>query len=85
MYICYLCNGLEKLEAKCPQCHHNMHDAGKVADYYDDYAAYIDIQDAQLIDGVPKSEEKHQCVHLGVCSACNYMEEIIINEKLAKH
>ncbi|KAB8139045.1 hypothetical protein F9U64_02280 [Gracilibacillus oryzae] len=85
MYLCYVCNGLEKLDAQCPQCQKSMHDAGKVVDYYGDYAAYIDIHDAQLIDGIPSSAEEHQCVHLGICSACNYMEEVIVNEKTLKN
>ncbi|MFC4403160.1 hypothetical protein [Gracilibacillus xinjiangensis] len=72
------------MDKKCSVCQKDMHDAGKVVDYYGDYAAYIDIQDAQLIDGVPGTEDNHQCVHLGVCSSCNYMEEIVISEKLLK-
>lgn len=80
MYICYLCNGLKKMEKKCPVCDAHMLDGGKVVDYYDDYAPYIEIEDAQLIDGIPDSSISHQCVHVSVCSACNYTEEIIINE-----
>ncbi|WP_194842028.1 hypothetical protein [Gracilibacillus salitolerans] len=81
MYICYLCNGLEKMEHRCPVCDAHMLDGGKVVDYYDDYAPYIEMNDAQLIDGIPNSSASHQCVHVGVCSACNYTVELVVYEQ----
>ncbi|SHM48334.1 hypothetical protein [Gracilibacillus kekensis] len=81
MYICYLCNGLERMEQSCPNCNAHMLDGGKLVDYYGDYAPYIESEDAQMIDGLTHSSEEHQCLHVGVCSACNHIEEMIINEQ----
>ncbi|MFC4388648.1 hypothetical protein ACFOZ1_12685 [Gracilibacillus marinus] len=81
MYLCFLCNGLEKLTERCPKCEGHMLDAGKVVDYYGDYAAYVEVETQQRVDGYSNSSESHQCVHIGVCSNCNYIEEIAINEK----
>ncbi len=81
MYICYLCNGLEKLQNACPSCDGHMLDGGKAVDYYGDYAPYMESEDAKMIDGNPHSYKEHQCIHVGVCSACNHVEELSISEK----
>ncbi|UOQ46786.1 hypothetical protein MUN88_11830 [Gracilibacillus caseinilyticus] len=81
MYICYLCNGLERMSYDCAVCGANMLDGGKIVDYYGDYSPYMEIEDAQMVDGVPNSYGEHQCVHIGVCSACNHMEEIMVKEQ----
>ena len=82
MTICYLCNGMEELNKHCPACENNMMDAGKAVDYHGDYAPYIEAEDAKLIDGIADSSNKKQCIHLAVCSICNYDEEIVVQERM---
>ncbi|WP_163537152.1 hypothetical protein [Gracilibacillus sp. YIM 98692] len=81
MYICTICNGLERLEATCKNCEAPLEDAGKVVDYYGDYSPYIEANDAQLIDGVSDSSKQHQCIHVGTCSTCQMSQEIVVQEQ----
>ncbi|MDX8045692.1 hypothetical protein SH601_06785 [Gracilibacillus sp. S3-1-1] len=68
------------MEHSCSVCGGNMLDGGKLVDYYDDYAPYMEIDNAQLIDGIPNTSSNHQCIHVGVCSVCNFTDEVTVNE-----
>ena len=82
MSICYLCNGMEELNKLCPACQQQMMDAGRAVDYHGDYTPYMEAENVKLIDGKADSSSKQQCIHLAICSVCNYDEEILIQERL---
>jgi hypothetical protein len=77
--ICPLCNGFHDIKAIC-QCGSNMIDSGKVMDYYDDYSAYMEIDQLKLEDGYPSNYKNEQCAHLFSCPSCAEDRVIFINE-----
>lgn len=76
-WVCPLCNGLEKLEVICNECHSNMKDGGKISDYYDDYSPYLPISVTGRIDGFPPDE----CIHLFYCSECGRDKRMIVEKQ----
>jgi hypothetical protein len=79
MGICPLCNGLSEIHPKC-QCGSEMADSGKVMDYYDEYSAYMEIDQLKLEDGYPDSLSKGKCPHLFTCSSCAKDQVILVDE-----
>ncbi|MHC0036817.1 hypothetical protein [Pseudoneobacillus sp. C159] len=79
MAICPLCNGFEQIIKQC-QCGGSMMDTGRVMDYYDDYSAYMEIDQLKLEDGYRNSYSQHQCPHLFTCEKCLQDEIIFIKE-----
>jgi hypothetical protein len=80
MGICPVCNGLGKLKLECPNCGDNIDDTGRVMDFYDDYSAYMPIDQLKLEDGLPEDFIKEQCPHLLKCAHCGYEATYLIKE-----
>jgi hypothetical protein len=74
--VCPVCNSLVDMEIKCTRCEGIMTDEGRIADYFDDYSSYLDMNITELIDGAPSN----QCVHLFYCPNCDYDRRIGINK-----
>ncbi|SET47342.1 hypothetical protein SAMN05216389_11234 [Oceanobacillus limi] len=85
MYFCPLCNGFESVSMECPSCESTIADQGKLADFFDDYSAYMDIDMIKLFDGDPKSLENHQCLHYFYCENCSHEEIKAVKEVSALH
>lgn len=79
MSICPLCNGFQEIHPTC-QCGSQMVDSGREMDYYDDYSAYMEIDQLKLQDGYPNSYSNHKCPHLFTCPKCAKDKIIFINE-----
>lgn len=71
MAICPICNGFEKISEKCSSCGNDVEDMGRLMDYYDDYSAYMPIDQMKLEDGYPADFMKQECPHVLKCSACD--------------
>ena len=80
MGICPICNGFEALELKCPKCGAKINDTGRLMDFFDDYSAYMPIDQMKLEDGYKEDFKKGQCPHLLKCDQCNYEETYLIKE-----
>lgn len=80
-YICPCCNKLEEYDICCVSCAHIMQDHGKVTDYLDDYSAYEDITTLKLVDGLPHSVERNECLHIFYCPDCHSNKVVVISEK----
>lgn len=79
MGVCPVCNGIETITYICRICNETVSDAGRVMDFYDDYSAYMDIDEIKLVDGFPTSVKNGYCPHLYYCQACGYEEVRIIH------
>ncbi|MDG5786379.1 hypothetical protein QA612_02675 [Evansella sp. AB-P1] len=82
MSFCPVCNGMEKINKKCPSCQTIMEDEGRLHDYYDDYSAYESIDLMKLEDGIKNDNEEHLCPHLLLCKECLKDEVILVNEDI---
>ena len=80
MGICPICNGFEALELKCPKCGAQINDTGRIMDFFDDYSAYMPIDQMKLEDGYKEDLIKGQCPHLLKCDGCNYEVTYLIKE-----
>ena len=80
MGICPICNGFEKLKEKCSSCGKMVEDMGRQMDFYDNYSAYMPIDQMKKEDGFEMDYAKQQCPHVIKCSACGHMEVKLINE-----
>jgi hypothetical protein len=79
MGICPLCNGLGESDVTC-RCGTKMVDSGKEMDYYDDYSAYMPIDQLKLEDGYPDSLSGGKCPHLFTCPNCLNDKVVFIEE-----
>lgn len=79
MGICPLCNGFQEIQMNC-ECGGKMVDSGRIMDYYDDYSAYMEIDQLKLEDGYKESFSEHECPHLFTCPTCSKDQIILINE-----
>lgn len=70
MAICPICNGFEEIKAKCSSCGSELTDSGRIMDYYDDYSAYMPIDQMKMEDGFPNDYKDKECPHLLKCSSC---------------
>lgn len=77
--ICPICNGLESLERTCSNCGYRIEDKGRVMDYYDDYSAYMPIDQMKLENGY-QDLSAHLCPHLVLCPQCGQEEVLFIQE-----
>lgn len=73
---CLLCNGLIKVEAKCPNCNGLMKDTGPLEDYYGPYSPYEEI--STELD----PSQKASCVHLMACPVCGRDKRVEIKKIL---
>ncbi|WP_246234435.1 hypothetical protein [Bacillus aquiflavi] len=48
-----------------------MNDKGRIADFYDDYSPYMEIDQLKMEDGFPTSFSNETCPHLYHCSSCS--------------
>ncbi|MGD6801455.1 hypothetical protein [Rossellomorea aquimaris] len=64
MKVCALCNGVVRKEIDCSKCGSKLTDKGRVYDFFDDYSAYMDIDEIKLADGIPDSSGSDDCLHL---------------------
>ncbi|MFD1739086.1 hypothetical protein ACFSCX_21485 [Bacillus salitolerans] len=80
MWICPLCNGFEAVASTCPICNQVMEDKGRIIDYFDDYSAYMEIDDMKKIDGYENSLSQHECAHLLYCENCSIDQVVFIKE-----
>ncbi|MCQ6273381.1 hypothetical protein JMM81_00135 [Bacillus sp. V3B] len=80
MGICSVCNGFKELKAQCPTCGGEMLDKGRVMDYYDDYSAYMPIDQMKLEDGQYDDFKTRKCPHLVSCLQCGYEAAYLIKE-----
>lgn len=81
MYICPLCNGFGiNKPFKCINCRNELEDSGRIIDYFDDYSAYMEIDDMKKIDGYPTTFSQHECAHLFYCTSCGTEEVKLIKE-----
>lgn len=81
MKMCPVCNTFQSLEKRCPFCHSQLIDGGRVADYLDPYGHYNDIATSNLGDGFTNDKEKQQCPHLIYCKGCQYDEVFLVEEQ----
>ncbi len=80
MSICPICNGLQEIHAVCPSCGKIVHDAGRIMDYYDDYSAYMPIDQLKLEDGYPDDLINQKCPHLFYCISCGHDQVIMVKQ-----
>ncbi|MCH1627085.1 hypothetical protein [Fredinandcohnia quinoae] len=80
MNICPLCNGLRNINFTCDQCGNHLEDTGRIIDYFDDYSAYMEIDDMKKSDGYASTLSQHECAHLFYCSTCKNGEVRLIKE-----
>jgi len=77
--ICPICNGLVELRSTCKECGKQVEDKGRIMDYYDDYSAYMPIDQMKLENGY-QDYSNHLCPHLVYCTSCNKEEVLFIQE-----
>jgi DNA-directed RNA polymerase subunit M/transcription elongation factor TFIIS len=80
MAICPVCNGFENIEASCSSCGSRLEDSGRVMDFYDDYSAYMPIDQMKMEDGYPRDYQQEECPHLLKCPACGHDSVMFIKE-----
>lgn len=77
MNMCPLCNGFSVAHYVCSVCGNEERDIGRLADYLDDYSAYVDIE---VANAVIERINAQQCIHLFYCDACERDEIRSITE-----
>lgn len=80
MTICPICNGFYALNLECPTCGSSITDLGRIMDYYDDYSAYMPIDQMKMEDGFKHDFENKECPHYIFCSQCGYQNVLLIKE-----
>lgn len=80
MGICPICNGISDLEVYCKNCNYVMEEKGRLMDFYDDYSAYMEIDQLKLEDGYPTTYSNKQCPHLYYCNHCENEQVVLIKE-----
>jgi hypothetical protein len=73
-FECPLCNALINVNEICPACGRDMEDWGRVEDYFEPYAPYLDHDITNI------GEAPHQCIHLFACPKCGYDTRIVVNQ-----
>ncbi|KOO47128.1 hypothetical protein [Priestia koreensis] len=70
MNMCPLCNGFSTVYYVCSTCGSEEKDLGRVADYLDDYSAYVefDVSDQMM------NQKGHYCSHMFYCETCGNEE-----------
>lgn len=64
--VCPICNGMETIDQRCPNCSRILTDGGILENYYGPYSPYMDIESLQHF--LPHE----QCIHLLYCTNCHY-------------
>ncbi|WP_096201503.1 hypothetical protein [Bacillus sp. FJAT-45350] len=79
-HMCPLCNGMEPVRISCTNCSTALEDKGRIIDYFDDYSAYLDIDDMKKIDGIQNDYSEHQCPHILYCPNCHSESTLLVKE-----
>lgn len=77
MFECPVCNGMENLLSKCPDCDDGtiMDDLGPVDNYYGPYSPYQE-QSEDLTSG----REDDSCAHLCRCPECSSEHTVSVDD-----
>ncbi len=78
--ICPICNGFESIHISCKRCGSNVFDAGRYMDYFDNYSAYLDIDDTKMANGIENDFADSKCPHLLYCPHCSEQSIMLITE-----
>lgn len=70
MSICPLCNSFIEETFTCQTCNTDLHDYGKITDFFDPYGHYNDTDTLKMADGYAKTQENNTCPHLFYCHTC---------------
>jgi len=65
---------------QCMDCGATVEDKGRYIDYFDDYSAYLEIDDMKKIDGIAADLSNHQCPHVLYCENCGKETVYLVNE-----
>ena len=79
-YICPVCNGLESVHIGCKNCGHALEDHGRYQDFFDDYSAYMEVDEMKKCNGIKDDFKTHKCPHLLFCTNCNEQSIILLRE-----
>jgi hypothetical protein len=77
--ICDVCNGMEPLVSRCPECTHLAEDQGKLSDFYDPYSPYRPIDELKATNGFADLSQR-RCIHLAYCSNCTLSFPVPVQE-----
>ena len=80
MKDCPVCNGLKNLNENCSSCFAEMSDKGRYMDYFDEYSAYMPIEQMKEIDGIMNDKKDEKCPHLLACEQCGEDKVVLIQE-----
>lgn len=80
MAICPICNGFKDIKITCSLCGNELNDTGRIMDYYDDYSAYMPIDQLKMEDGYLSDFANSECPHLLKCPVCGHDEVKLIKE-----
>lgn len=78
--ICPVCNGMENIYVSCKRCGYPLVDLGRYMDYFDQYSAYVEIDDKKKTDGIVNDYKMWKCPHLLYCPHCFAQNIMLINE-----
>jgi hypothetical protein len=78
-FYCPVCNGLQPLHYKCPQCGKETEDCGRFGDFMGPYSPYRPIDDIRRTNGW-NDIEQYQCIHVTYCSSCDRNDQAAVHE-----
>lgn len=71
---CPLCNGLIRVEKRCPKCNQALLDGGTLESYFGPYSPYEEVDD-ELQSFFPEYAND-RCLHLIYCPDCGWDKRI---------
>ncbi|MDR7071119.1 hypothetical protein [Fictibacillus barbaricus] len=80
MGMCPVCNNFHTINVRCPECGRSITDRGKVSDFFDDYSAYMEVDELKLEDGYKHDFKDSQCPHIFYCDSCHQEVMFFIGE-----
>ena len=75
--ICTACNGLEEIDAVCPNCREKMDNMGRMEDYQGPYSPYMD-RDSFSYNNTANYTGDNCCIHLYVCPNCRSLSHFSV-------
>lgn len=79
-HMCPVCNGLESIHIGCKNCGYPLDNNGRYQDFFDDYSAYMEVDEMKKINGIPNDYQENKCPHLLFCPHCFDQSVILIQE-----